>query len=80
MIEPELRFSDSGGSEDGAVARFLDLPHKSLLTLAMDPPESWLVESVSCIHDLDNILLEEVEKSISAGFELEYLLLEGIPL
>lgn len=77
VLEPERTFSSDGGMTDGAVARFLDLPHKSLLTLAMEPPESWLVESVSSVFDLDNILLEEVDKSISAGFELEYLLLEG---
>lgn len=26
----------------------------------MDTPESWLVEAVSSLYDLDNILLEEV--------------------
>ncbi|KAL8598827.1 hypothetical protein ACOMHN_015406 [Nucella lapillus] len=77
VLEPELAFREDGEVTEGAVARFTDLPHKSLLTLGMEPPESWLVESVSSVYDLDNILLEEVEKSINAGFELEYLLLEG---
>jgi UDP-glucose:glycoprotein glucosyltransferase len=63
VLDPELTFSDDGGMRDGAVARFLDLPHKSLLTLAMEPPESWLVEAVSSVYDLDNILLEEVIQS-----------------
>ena len=60
MLDPELTFRSDGEMTDGPVARFLDLPHKSLLTLAMEPPESWLVESVSSVYDLDNILLEEV--------------------
>ncbi|XP_076453817.1 UDP-glucose:glycoprotein glucosyltransferase 1-like isoform X2 [Babylonia areolata] len=77
VVEPELAFRSDGEVTEGPVARFLDLPQKSLLTLGMEPPESWLVESVSSVYDLDNILLEEVEKSINAGFELEYLLLEG---
>lgn len=77
VLEPELAFRSDGETTEGPVARFLDLPQKSLLTLGMEPPESWLVESVSSVYDLDNILLEEVEKSINAGFELEYLLLEG---
>ena len=60
VLDPELTFRSDGEMTDGPVARFLDLPHKSLLTLAMEPPESWLVESVSSVYDLDNILLEEV--------------------
>ncbi|KAK7477135.1 hypothetical protein BaRGS_00031621 [Batillaria attramentaria] len=77
VLEPELTFRGNGMLSDGPVARFLDLPHKSLLTLGMEPPESWLVESVASVYDLDNILLEEVDKAVNAGFELEYLLLEG---
>ena len=54
------------------------MPETPLLTLGMDPPESWLVEAVKTPHDLDNIYLEEVESGVHASFELEYLLLEGI--
>ena len=60
VLDPELTFRNDGGMTEGPVARFLDLPHKSLLTLGMEPPEAWLVESVSSVYDLDNILLEEV--------------------
>ena len=38
------------------------MPIKPLLTLGMDPPDSWLVEAVKSAHDLDNIYLEEVNK------------------
>jgi len=53
------------------------MPETPLLTLGMDPPESWLVEAVKTPYDLDNIYLEEVESGVPANFELEYLLLEG---
>ena len=44
----------------GPGARFHGMPQKPLLTLGMDPPESWLVEAVNSPYDLDNIYLEEV--------------------
>ena len=60
MLEPELTFKVDGSLSLGPSARFDDLPQKSLLTLGMSPPESWLVEAVRTQYDLDNILLEEV--------------------
>jgi len=44
------------------------------------PPTSWLVGAVDSIYDLDNILLAGLpsnEKKLSAGFELENILIEG---
>ena len=61
----------------GPRAHFQEMPSKPVLTLGMDPPESWLVESVRTQYDLDNIHLEEIDKGVDADFELEYLLLEG---
>jgi len=77
VLDPEITFDEQGKQAKGPSARFLDLPHKSLLTLKMDTPESWIVEAVTSPYDLDNILLSEVEKSVSADFELEHLLIEG---
>ncbi|XP_005100215.1 UDP-glucose:glycoprotein glucosyltransferase 1 [Aplysia californica] len=77
VLEPEITFDGQGSLSKGPSARFLDLPQKSLLTLSMDTPESWMVGAVTSPYDLDNILLEEVEKSVSADFELEYILMEG---
>ncbi|XP_064615079.1 UDP-glucose:glycoprotein glucosyltransferase 1-like [Liolophura sinensis] len=77
VLEPEIRFKVDGSYSAGPSAKFTDMPQKSLLTLNMDPPESWLVESVMSPYDLDNILLEEVATGVNAIFELEYLLLEG---
>lgn len=77
VLEPEVTFDSEGALNPGPQARFLDMPQKSLLTLNMKTPESWLVEAVTSPYDLDNILLEEVDRSVSAEFELEYILIEG---
>ncbi|BFZ00634.1 hypothetical protein BsWGS_03673 [Bradybaena similaris] len=77
ILEPEVTFGSDGALKAGPAAQFLDMPQKSLLTLNMDTPESWLVEAVTSPYDLDNILLEEVEHSVTANFELEYILIEG---
>ncbi|GFR77731.1 UDP-glucose glycoprotein glucosyltransferase 1 [Elysia marginata] len=77
VLEPEVTFDSNGMLTSGPTAKFLDMPQKSLLTLNMDTPESWLVEAVTSPYDLDNILLEEVERSVNADFELEYILIEG---
>lgn len=50
----------TGGLASGPEAYFDNLPHKSILTLNVLPPEGWLVESVRAVHDLDNIKLEQV--------------------
>lgn len=60
ILEPEVTFGSDGALKAGPAAQFLDMPQKSLLTLNMDTPESWLVEAVTSPYDLDNILLEEV--------------------
>lgn len=76
VLEPEMDFSEESKSS-GPHALFYDMPQSPLLTLGMDPPEAWLVESVKTQYDLDNIFLEEVESGVKADFELEFLLLEG---
>jgi len=48
----------------GPFAQFDGLPLKPLLTLGMDPPESWLVESVYAVFDLDNICMDEVTSAV----------------
>ncbi|ELU12397.1 hypothetical protein CAPTEDRAFT_227323 [Capitella teleta] len=77
VLEPEVLFSADKSLASGPGAFFKDMPSKPILTLGMDPPESWLVESVKTHYDLDNIHLEEVERGVDSNFELEYLLLEG---
>ncbi|XP_045201595.2 UDP-glucose:glycoprotein glucosyltransferase 1-like isoform X2 [Mercenaria mercenaria] len=77
VLNSELTFKADGSLTSGPIAKFTDLPHKSILTLAMEPPESWLVQAVTAQYDLDNILLEEVKGGVTADFDLESLLLEG---
>lgn len=62
VLEPDLTFRPDGSLTSGPVARFTDLPQKSILTMGVNPPESWLVESVKAPHDLDNLLMEEVRR------------------
>ncbi|XP_012578613.1 PREDICTED: UDP-glucose:glycoprotein glucosyltransferase 2 [Condylura cristata] len=75
VLEPEL----ISGSNDilRPVAKFLEIPESPLLTLNMMTPDGWLVETVHSNCDLDNIHLKDMEGTVVAEYELEYLLLEG---
>nr|XP_037863749.1 UDP-glucose:glycoprotein glucosyltransferase 2 isoform X2 [Chlorocebus sabaeus] len=77
VLEPELVSGANDVSSLGPVAKFLDIPESPLLTLNMITPEGWLVETVHSNCDLDNIHLKDTEKTVTAEYELEYLLLEG---
>ncbi|XP_067949349.1 UDP-glucose:glycoprotein glucosyltransferase 1-like [Watersipora subatra] len=77
VLDSEIKFNVVGGLASGPEATFDSLPHKSILTLNVLPPEGWLVESVAAAYDLDNIKLEQVSAGVDAVYELEYLLLEG---
>ncbi|CAF1440898.1 unnamed protein product [Rotaria sp. Silwood1] len=58
-------------------ALFHHVPETPILTLGMVTPESWMVEAVTSLYDLDNIHLEDVPIGVNANFELQYLLIEG---
>ena len=58
-------------------ASFRHVPETPILTLGMVTPESWMVEAVQSIYDLDNIHLADVPVGVNAHFELQYLLIEG---
>ncbi|XP_078224542.1 UDP-glucose:glycoprotein glucosyltransferase 2 isoform X4 [Callithrix jacchus] len=77
VLEPELMSEANDISSLGPVAKFLDIPESPLLTLNMITPEGWLVETVHSNCDLDNIHLKDTEKTVTAEYELEYLVLEG---
>ncbi|XP_006879686.1 PREDICTED: UDP-glucose:glycoprotein glucosyltransferase 2, partial [Elephantulus edwardii] len=77
VLEPELMRGTGGINSLGPAARFLDIPETPLLTLNMITPEGWLVETVHSNCDLDNIHLKDIERMVTAEYELEYLLLEG---
>uniref|UniRef100_A0A8C6M3I1 UDP-glucose ceramide glucosyltransferase-like 1 n=1 Tax=Nothobranchius furzeri TaxID=105023 RepID=A0A8C6M3I1_NOTFU len=77
VLESDVTFLANETVSSGPVARFTELPESLLLTLNMITPESWMVQAVSSLHDLDNIHLQEVLRFVAAEFELEHLLLEG---
>ncbi|KAK9110137.1 hypothetical protein Sjap_018197 [Stephania japonica] len=66
-------------SISGPKAFFSNMPLSKTLTMNLDVPEPWLVEPVIAIHDLDNILLENLgdTRTLQAVFELEALVLTG---
>ncbi|XP_074048017.1 UDP-glucose:glycoprotein glucosyltransferase 2 isoform X2 [Macrotis lagotis] len=77
VLEPELTPGPNNILSLRPMAKFLEMPESPLLTLNMITPESWLVEAVHSSCDLDNIHLKDIEGTVRAEYELEYLLLEG---
>lgn len=72
-------FSNTDLTVHGPKAFFANMPLSKTLTMNLDVPESWLIEPVIAIHDLDNILLENLgdTRTLQAVFELEALILTG---
>ncbi|EPS45799.1 hypothetical protein H072_149 [Dactylellina haptotyla CBS 200.50] len=63
-------------------AQFIDLPDKTLYSLSMDIPPSWLVAPSETIHDLDNIKLQTFKErfgtsDLNATYVLRNILIEG---
>ncbi|XP_074155473.1 UDP-glucose:glycoprotein glucosyltransferase 2 isoform X1 [Sminthopsis crassicaudata] len=77
VLEPELTPGPNNILSLGPMAKFEEMPESPLLTLNMITPEGWLVEAVHSSCDLDNIYLKDIEGTVRAEYELEYLLLEG---
>lgn len=80
FVVPSMEdFSATDYSINGPRAFFSNMPQSKTLTMNLDVPEPWLVEPVVAIHDLDNILLENLGdvNTLQAVFELEALLLTG---
>ncbi|KAL2460508.1 UDP-glucose:glycoprotein glucosyltransferase [Abeliophyllum distichum] len=72
-------FSSTDRIVHGPKAFFANMPLSKTLTMNLDVPEPWLVEPVVAVHDLDNILLENLAdtRTLQAVFELEALVLTG---
>lgn len=72
-------FSSTDSTVHGPKAFFANMPLSKTLTMNLDVPEPWLVEPVIAVHDLDNILLENLgdTRTLQAVFELEALVLTG---
>eukprot|EP00879_Flechtneria_rotunda_P024541 GHRR01026020.1.p1 GENE.GHRR01026020.1~~GHRR01026020.1.p1 ORF type:complete len:588 (+),score=241.16 GHRR01026020.1:107-1870(+) len=77
---PEFERDESGRlTMPGAPsAYFSRLPLKRVLTLNLELPESWLVEPVMALHDLDNLRLADIPEQVAyAEYELEAIMLTG---
>ncbi|KAL3814493.1 hypothetical protein ACJIZ3_015761 [Penstemon smallii] len=72
-------FSGTDRIVHGPKAFFANMPLSKTLTMNLDVPEPWLIEPVVAIHDLDNILLENLAdtRTLQAVYELESLVLTG---
>ncbi|XP_060167686.1 UDP-glucose:glycoprotein glucosyltransferase isoform X1 [Lycium barbarum] len=72
-------FSSSDYTIYGPKAFFANMPPSKTLTMNLDVPEPWLVEPVVAVHDLDNMLLENLgeTRTLQAVYELEALVLTG---
>ncbi|XP_051146784.1 UDP-glucose:glycoprotein glucosyltransferase [Andrographis paniculata] len=80
FVVPSLDdFSCTDNTVHGPKAFFANMPLSKTLTMNLDVPEPWLVQSVYAIHDLDNILLENLAdtRTLQAVYELEALVLTG---
>ncbi|KAJ8572608.1 hypothetical protein K7X08_009119 [Anisodus acutangulus] len=72
-------FSSTDYTIYGPKAFFVNMPSSKTLTMNLDVPEPWLVEPVVTVHDLDNMLLENLgdTRTLQAVYELEALVLTG---
>ena len=69
-VSPAISFFGNGTLNAGPRAVFSNLPRSSLLTLGLETPASWMVQSVASQHDLDNIHLESSHHNVAAVFQL----------
>lgn len=72
-------FRNTDSSINGPKAFFANMPLSKTLTMNLDVPKPWLVKPVLTVHDLDNILLENLSdtRTLQAAFELKALVLAG---
>uniref|UniRef100_A0A7E4VIA0 UDP-glucose:glycoprotein glucosyltransferase n=1 Tax=Panagrellus redivivus TaxID=6233 RepID=A0A7E4VIA0_PANRE len=75
-LKDEPTFDSTGKTVSPTIA-FSELPSKQLLTLNVISPDSWMVQPIYALYDLDNIKMQSVKQDVVAKFELIHILLEG---
>lgn len=75
VLEPKLDFTESGAIKP-TKAVFKQITSRNILTLGMDVPETWLIESSYAREDLDNINLHQ-SSHIEARYQLENIIFSG---
>ena len=74
--KPEFDKDTGKRSQDYLV--FTDMPQSTLLNLDLNVPGSWIALPESSVHDLDNIILDQInEPVLEAEYLLKNLLLQG---
>ena len=69
---------DAKGQSKRETLNFYDMPLDAVLTMGLDAPPSWLTMASDAIYDLDNIRLKDVvTPSVTAVYDLKYILIEG---
>ena len=73
---------DASGTIDTSVeatAIFPNLPTKTLFSMSLDVPDSWVVDAVAAPYDLDNLRLSEIDQGnlVGALYELTHLAVTG---
>eukprot|EP00211_Chloroparvula_japonica_P000630 CAMPEP_0119155992 /NCGR_PEP_ID=MMETSP1310-20130426/52027_1 /TAXON_ID=464262 /ORGANISM="Genus nov. species nov., Strain RCC2339" /LENGTH=1475 /DNA_ID=CAMNT_0007148599 /DNA_START=154 /DNA_END=4581 /DNA_ORIENTATION=+ len=71
---------DTGVSASSGYAgvKFSTLPTEVLLTLEIETPPTWMVQSTHAQYDLDNIRIGDVsDKKLAVTYELSHILIEG---
>eukprot|EP00055_Hartaetosiga_balthica_P017429 m.116958 g.116958 ORF g.116958 m.116958 type:complete len:1554 (-) comp9315_c2_seq1:228-4889(-) len=76
-VAPSISFSSSSSSSSAPRAYFSNLPTASLLTLGLETPSSWVVQSLYSKYDLDNIHLHHDKPGVVARFSLSALSVTG---
>ncbi|KAK6524135.1 hypothetical protein TWF694_005796 [Orbilia ellipsospora] len=81
VLAAQPKFDENGDILEPK-AQFIDLPDKTLYSLSMDVPPSWLVAPSETIHDLDNIKLQTFKDrfgtaNLNATYTLQNILIEG---
>ncbi|KAF3934805.1 hypothetical protein ABW20_dc0110185 [Dactylellina cionopaga] len=81
VLYSQPKFDENGDILDPK-AQFTEIPDKTLYSLSMDVPPSWLVTPSDTIHDLDNIKLQTFKErfgtsDLNATYMLTNILIEG---
>lgn len=79
---PNAPSYDAAGNLDNksGVVTLSDMPQSTLMSMDLDVPSAWIAMPKISVHDLDNIILDKLardEHSLTATYELKYILLEG---
>jgi len=80
VMQPRLDFNEDGSISRNQRASFSNLPVSKLLSMNLHPPDAWFVSAAECVHDMDNVLLDNLpshETALVASYRLDHILVTG---